>query len=70
MLKKWPHIAEPNQSRLESRGIMGLLQCGYGFPNLKTKEDESKALQPRPLLLVYSPASTGSLLDQFFYTTS
>lgn len=22
---------------------MGLLQCGYGFPNLKTKEDESKA---------------------------
>lgn len=22
---------------------MGLLQCGYGFPNLKTKEDDSKA---------------------------
>lgn len=22
---------------------MGLLQCGYGFLNLKTKEDESKA---------------------------
>lgn len=32
--------SEPNLSRLE---IMGLLQCGYGFPNLKTKEDESKA---------------------------
>lgn len=40
-------------------GIMGRLPCGYGFPSLKPKSGESKAVQPRPLLPGNSPASTG-----------